>query len=440
MDLVRPAAEFVDVVASPTFGDRPAGRRRDRPGLHAGARLRRRAAATSRPAASAEHAHADGQPAYWAGPPAIGDDHARHRHRRGAARSRCSRPASLDYAPIGDRRRDLDRLRRGPSARSSARSRRCRPTTTASTRAGRRSTTSGCARRSRRPSTGGGSRAWRADEPPPVATSMVPPGIPGRSDRDVVPAHDPAAARERCSRRPAIPGGAGFPAITMLDRRRRRTTRRSSTSSSASSASRSRPRRWTSSDYFDRLDDRPAAASGRCRWVADYPGRNDFLGVLLGTRCRPTTTASWSSPEFDAAIADAGAATDAAAAGAAYDRAEDDRPARRPGHPGQLRHRLGAVARRAARRRPERAREPAPGGAGVGAVIGRRRGRVAGCAVAALAVGVARVPGLLGVSPARRGGPGVRHADDVTGRSATRHRLHASRSRSTRRSSASSCS
>ena len=56
--------------------------------------------------------------------------------------------------------------------------------------------------------------------------------------------------------------------------------------------------------------------------MADYPGRNDFLGVLLATGST-NNYGRWSSDEFDAAIAEAGATTDEAAAAAAYDRAED---------------------------------------------------------------------------------------------------------------------
>ena len=48
-----------------------------------------------------------------------------------------------------------------------------------------------------------------------VATSMVPPGIPGRSDEDFVPAHDPVAARALLAEA-GFPGGAGFPAVTMV--------------------------------------------------------------------------------------------------------------------------------------------------------------------------------------------------------------------------------
>jgi oligopeptide transport system substrate-binding protein len=55
-------------------------------------------------------------------------------------------------------------------------------------------------------------------------------------------------------------------------------------------------------------------------WVADYPGPNDFLGVLLGTGST-ANQGGWSSPEFDAAITDATSAADPAEATAAYARA-----------------------------------------------------------------------------------------------------------------------
>jgi ABC-type oligopeptide transport system substrate-binding subunit len=72
--------------------------------------------------------------------------------------------------------------------------------------------------------------------------------------------------------------------------------------------------------YFDRLvSDPPAMWS--LAWVADYPGRNDFLGVLLGTGAS-NNYGHWSSKAFDAAIAAAGSATDPATASADYDRAE----------------------------------------------------------------------------------------------------------------------
>ncbi len=152
-----------------------------------------------------------------------------------------------------------------------------------------------------------------------VATSIVPPGIPGRSDRDVLPAHDPAAARVLLSEA-GYPGGAGFPDVVLM-----------TGGSSYDEAIVTELRRELGidlaqetmdfGDYFVRLDTDPPQM-WNLSWVADYPGRNDFLGVLLGTGS-PNNYGGWRSPEFDAAIAEAGATTDAVAAGAAYDLAED---------------------------------------------------------------------------------------------------------------------
>jgi oligopeptide transport system substrate-binding protein len=152
-----------------------------------------------------------------------------------------------------------------------------------------------------------------------VATSMVPPGIPGRSDRDVVPVHDPARARELLADA-GFPGGAGFPDVTLV-----------TAGSPYDEAVLTELERELDivvdvetmdfDTYFDRLDGEPPQM-WFLSWVADYPGRNDFLGVLLGTGAS-NNYGAWSSSEFDAAIGEAGAAVDSATADAAYDRAED---------------------------------------------------------------------------------------------------------------------
>lgn len=150
-----------------------------------------------------------------------------------------------------------------------------------------------------------------------VANSMVPPGIPGRSDTDFLPAYDPAAARKLLADA-GYPGGAGFPTTTLMtgggpfdpavvdDVQRELGIRLSFES--------------MGDGYFERLATDPPQmwALG---WVADYPGRNDFLGVLLGTSAS-ANYGRWSSTAFDAAIAEAGSATDPAAISAAYDTAE----------------------------------------------------------------------------------------------------------------------
>ena len=56
-------------------------------------------------------------------------------------------------------------------------------------------------------------------------------------------------------------------------------------------------------------------------WVADYPGANDFLGLLLGTG-KTNNFGRWSSPDFDAAIGQALSAGDQASTQAALDRAQ----------------------------------------------------------------------------------------------------------------------
>jgi oligopeptide transport system substrate-binding protein len=147
------------------------------------------------------------------------------------------------------------------------------------------------------------------------ADSMVPPGIPGRGDRSWLPTHDPERARELLARA-GHPGGAGFPEITFaagglayaeglaadLERELGVTIRLEE-----------------HDGHFDRLhaDPLPMWTLG---WVADYPGPNDFLGVLLGTGSS-NNYGGWSSPAFDAAIADALATRDPDEALAAYERA-----------------------------------------------------------------------------------------------------------------------
>ena len=151
-----------------------------------------------------------------------------------------------------------------------------------------------------------------------VANSMVPPGIPGRSDRDFLPVYDPDAARALLADA-GYPNGRGFPETTLL-----------TFGGGYDEAIRLEIQRelgvtltWEvmGDDYFDRLAFEPPQM-WTLGWVADYPGRNDFLGVLLSTGAA-SNYGGWSLAEFDAAIAEAGSATDPEKAAAAYDRAEE---------------------------------------------------------------------------------------------------------------------
>jgi oligopeptide transport system substrate-binding protein len=147
---------------------------------------------------------------------------------------------------------------------------------------------------------------------------MVPPGVPGRSTRDFGQHADAAKAKALLAQA-GYPGGAGFPTVTYvsggtgLDGAILRQLHDVLGITIAYET-------MDFNDYFARLATDPPAMWS-LGWVADYPGANDFLGVLLGTN-QTNDYGHWSSPEFDAAIADAGAATDPAAILAAYERAE----------------------------------------------------------------------------------------------------------------------
>ena len=147
-----------------------------------------------------------------------------------------------------------------------------------------------------------------------AATGMVPAGMPGAPDGDFMPAYDPAGARDLLKQAGYASGkdlgpisfianGAGYDQgiVTMLEQNLGVTIDYATMDFATYQArlAADPPRMWSIS------------------WVADYPGPNDFLGVLLGTGST-ANQGGWSSPEFDAAIADATSAADPAAATAAY--------------------------------------------------------------------------------------------------------------------------
>jgi ABC-type oligopeptide transport system substrate-binding subunit len=160
--------------------------------------------------------------------------------------------------------------------------------------------------------------ALRANGDTTPANSMVPPGIPGRSDADWLPKHDDSAARSLLADA-GYPAGRGFPAVTMIT---------SGTGFEEAIVTELHDslgidiayESLGGDDYIIRLEDDPPAIWS-LSWVADYPGPNDFLGLLLASG-RTANYGRWSSPAFDTAIVDALAATDPAVARLAFDRAE----------------------------------------------------------------------------------------------------------------------
>ena len=149
------------------------------------------------------------------------------------------------------------------------------------------------------------------------ATGMVPAGMPGAPEGDFMPAYDPVSAR-RLLAEAGYPGGQGLDPVSFIA---------GGGGYDGAIVTMLEENLGVAIDYatmdFNTYQDRLATDPPQLwslSWVADYPGPNDFLGVLLGTGSTANQGA-WSSARFDAAIADATAAANPGAATAAYARA-----------------------------------------------------------------------------------------------------------------------
>jgi ABC-type transport system substrate-binding protein len=149
------------------------------------------------------------------------------------------------------------------------------------------------------------------------ATGMVPPGIPNHSATDFGPTFNLDKARSELAAA-GYPKGVGFPKVTLVT---------SGGSLDEAIVRQVRDNLGIDLDYLDLdfgvynerlLTDPPAF--WQLDWVADYPGANDFLGLLLGTG-KTNNFGRWTSTDFDSAIRQALAATDPTSVQQAFDRA-----------------------------------------------------------------------------------------------------------------------
>ena len=314
VDLVRPVAEFPTIIAGPTFGIVPP-EVDDHAVLRAGTRF---VASGGYRVISEDDSSIvlAANPVYWAGRPALSSI-TLITDIGGASPVDVYERGSLDYAPISVADASWIAYDRslGPQLRQ---------TPSLSTDFYRFDTSRAPFDDVRVRQAFGAAVDWRriarlgVPDPSMVATSMVPPGIPGRSDRDVVPKHDVATAK-RLLAEAGYPGGKGFPDVTLT------TSGNGYDQAVVTELHRVlgvtvQQETMAFEPYFDRLDTDPPQM-WFLSWVADYPGRNDFLGVLLKSGAS-NDYGRWSSTEFDTAIDAARAATDDATRDAAYDRAE----------------------------------------------------------------------------------------------------------------------
>ena len=149
------------------------------------------------------------------------------------------------------------------------------------------------------------------------ATGMVPAGMPGAPAGDFMPPYDPAAARQLLADA-GYPGGAGLPAVSFVA---------NGGGYDEGIVAMLRENLGVTIDYatmdFATYQERLATDPPQIwslSWVADYPGPNDFLGVLLETGST-ANQGGWSNADFDAAVTTATAASSALDATAAYAKA-----------------------------------------------------------------------------------------------------------------------
>ena len=166
------------------------------------------------------------------------------------------------------------------------------------------------------------------------------------------PSHDPDAARALLAAA-GYPGGAGFPTVTLM-------TGGSGYDEAIVAELEDElgievAQEIAADGYFERLQDDPPAdvepvVGRRLPGSQRLPGR--AAGDRIHQQLRPLELAGVRCRHRG------GRRDDRRGRGRRGLRpGRDDRPARRPGDPGQLRHRLGAGPRRSARRRPERTRD-----------------------------------------------------------------------------------
>jgi oligopeptide transport system substrate-binding protein len=134
----------------------------------------------------------------------------------------------------------------------------------------------------------------------------VPPGIPGRSDANALPAYDPDEAR-RLLAEAGYSGGAGFPETAIV-------TQGYAWDGPVAGqieevlGVRLRQEVMPFEEYFQRLEAGDAPGIWAMSWVADYPAPQDFLGLLLESGST-NNYGRWSDADYDAAL-DAAASTE----------------------------------------------------------------------------------------------------------------------------------
>jgi ABC-type transport system substrate-binding protein len=150
---------------------------------------------------------------------------------------------------------------------------------------------------------------------------MVPTGVPGHSATNYGPKFDVARARSELAAA-GFANGVGFPKVTLKTLGSNPNLDGAIVRQLKDNLGIDLGYRWeaTGDTYYQDLASNPPAMWWS-DWVADFPGANDFLGLLLGSG-QPNNYSRWSNSDFDAAITSALASTDQATTQQAFDKAQ----------------------------------------------------------------------------------------------------------------------
>ncbi len=154
----------------------------------------------------------------------------------------------------------------------------------------------------------------------PVATSLVPTGIPGRDDEDHRPTFDPEAARQLLADA-SFPNGEGFPTVILATYGvgyELTVAEELETNLGVDVQIEAQDFR----DYIGRSHEAGSPGMFTMAWSADYPHPHDFLGLLLETGSG-SNEGAWSNADYDALLEQAAATDDLEEQQALYTQAQE---------------------------------------------------------------------------------------------------------------------
>ena len=152
------------------------------------------------------------------------------------------------------------------------------------------------------------------------ATSMIPPGVPGRDEADHRPKYDPTDAKAQLAAA-GYTNGANFPTITLATYGvgYEQTVAKELADNLGVKVN---VEALDFQNYLETVGAANEPTMWALSWIADYPHAHDFLGLLLETGST-SNTGKWSNADYDKLISQAAATADPAQQAAFYGQAQD---------------------------------------------------------------------------------------------------------------------